>query len=120
MTGSKEIITEMRPNLEHIIVSYGDKSKSEVLGLDKVVVAHDISLVDVMLVETLGYNLISVRALGKMGFAVFIDVDIVVLLWSKSLKVAFVGYVENDLYVVDFSGKTTIDPMCLFGKADVG
>ena len=110
----------MRPNLDNITVSYGDKSKSQVLGLGKVVVAHDISLVDVMLVETLGYNLLSVRALGKMGFAVFIDDDLVVLLWSKSLKVAFVGYVENDLYVVDFSGKTTSGPMCLFGKADVG
>ena len=120
MTGSKEIITEMRPNLDNITVSYGDKSKSQVLGLGKVVVAHDISLVDVMLVETLGYNLLSVRALGKMGFAVFIDDDLVVLLWSKSLKAAFVGYVENDLYVVDFSGKTTSGPMCLFGKADVG
>ena len=110
----------MRPNHDNITVSYGDKSKSQVLGLGKVVVAHDISLVDVMLVETLGYNLLSVRALGKMVFAVFIDDDLVVLLWSKSLKVAFVGYVENDLYVVDFSGKTTSGPMCLFGKADVG
>ena len=53
-----------------------------------------------------------------MGFAIFID--IVVLLWSKTLKVAFVGYVENDLFVVDFSGKTTSNSMCLFGKADVG
>src|SRR3954471_24509393 len=90
------------------------------MGLGKVVVAHDISLVDVMLVETLGYNLLFVRALGRMGFAVFIDDDLVVLLWSKSLKVAFVGYVENDLYVVDFSGKTTLGLMCLFRKADVG
>jgi hypothetical protein len=53
-----------------------------------VVVAPDISLVDVMLVETLGYNLLSVHALGKMGFAVFIDNEIVVLLWSKSLKLS--------------------------------
>src|SRR4051812_1678107 len=104
MTRSKDIITEMRPNHDHITVSYGDKSKSEVLGLGKVVVAHNISLVDVMLVETLGYNLLSVRALGKMSFAIFIDGDLVVLLWSKSLKVSFVGYVENDLYVVDFLG----------------
>ena len=83
-------------------------------------VAPDISLVDVMLVETLGYNLLLVCALGKMGFAVFIDNEIVVLLWSKSLKVAFVGHVENNLYVVDFSGKTTTNAMCLFGKANEG
>ena len=120
MTGSKKIITEMKPNINQVTVSYGDKSKSKVLGLGKVVVAPDITLVDVMLVETLGYNLMSVRALGKMGFAVFFDNDIVVLMWSKSLKVAFVGYVKNDLYVVDFSGKTTAGAMCLFGKADAG
>ena len=58
------------------------------------VVALDVTLVDVMLVKTLGYNLLSVSSLGKMGFAVFIDNDIVILLWSKTLKVAFVGYVE--------------------------
>jgi hypothetical protein len=54
-----------------------------------------------MLVETLGYNLLSVCALGKMGFAIFINNEIVVLLWSKSLKVAFVGHIENNLYEVD-------------------
>ena len=101
MTGSKEIM----PNLTNATVSYGDKSQSKVLGLGKVVVAPDISPVDVMLVETLGFNLLSVRALGKMGFAVFFDNDVVVLMWSKTLKVAFVGYVEDDLFVVDFLGK---------------
>jgi hypothetical protein len=111
MTGSKKIMTEMRPNINNITITYGDMSQSEVLGLGKVVVAPDISLVDVMLVETLGYNLLSVCALGKMGFAVFIDNEIVVLLWSKSLKVAFGGHIENNLYVVDFSGKTTTSAM---------
>jgi hypothetical protein len=120
MTGSKKIMTEMMPNVNNITVTYGDMSQSEVLGLGKVGVTPNISLVDVMLVETLGYNLLSVRALGKMGFAFFIDYDIVVLLWSKSLKVAFIGHIENNLYVVDFSGKTTTSAMCLFGKADVG
>jgi hypothetical protein len=120
MTGSKKIMTEMRPNVNNVTVTYGDMSQSEVLGLGKVVIAPGISLVDVMLVETLGYNLLSVRALGKMGFAVFIDYDIVVLVWSKSLKDAFIGHIENNLYVVDFSGKTITSAMCLFGKADVG
>ena len=105
MTGSKNLFKEIMPNLTNATVSYGDKSQSKVLGLGKVVVAPDISLVDVMLVETLGFNLLSIRDLGKMGFAVFFDNDVVVLMWSKTLKVAFVGYIENDLYVVDFSGK---------------
>ena len=114
-------MTELKPNLNLMQPSPMETSlQSKVLGLGKVVVTPDISLVDVMLVETLGYNLLSVRALANMGFAVFFDKDIVVLMWSKTLKVAFVGYVENDLYVVDFSGKPTTSAMCLFGKADVG
>ncbi|KAK1579119.1 hypothetical protein QYE76_016956, partial [Lolium multiflorum] len=120
MTGGKNLVKELRPNINNITVSFGDNSTSEVMGFGKVVVAHNITLVDVMLVKTLGYNLLSVSALGKMGFAVFIDNDIVVLLWSKTLKVAFVGYREHNLYVVDFSGTTTTSAMCLFGKADVG
>ena len=55
-----------------------------------------------------------------MGFATFFDVDIVTLLWSKTLKVAFVGYVENGLYVVDFSEKPTKAATCLMAKVDVG
>ena len=43
-----------------------------------------------------------------------------ILLWSKSLKVAFVGYVENGLYVVDFSGKTTSATLCLLSNHDSG
>ena len=120
MTGVKNLVKELRPNYHNTTVSFGNDAISQVLGFGKVVVAHDVTLVDVMLVKTLGYNLLSVRSLGKMGFAVFIDNDIVVLLWSKTLNVAFVGYVENNLYVVDFSGKTTTSAMCLFGKADVG
>src|SRR4051812_2418566 len=107
MTGSTSIVKDLKPNDDQISVTYADKSKSKVMGFGKVVVAHDITLVDVMLVETLGYNLLSVCSLGNMGFSVFFDNDIVVLMWSKSLKVAFVGYIENDLYVVDFSGQTT-------------
>ena len=44
-------MTELRPNLNEATVTYGDRSKSEVLGFGKVVVAKDITLVNVMLVE---------------------------------------------------------------------
>ena len=105
MTGGKDLVKELRPNYNHTTVSFGNDAKSKVLGFGKVVVAHDVTLVDVMLVKTLGYNLLSVHALGKMGFAVFIDNDIVILLWSKSLKVAFVGYVETTCMWWTFRGK---------------
>ena len=84
ITGGKDLVKELRPNYNQTTVSFGNDAKSKVLGFGKVVVAPDVTLVDVMLVKTLGYNLLSVSALGKMGFAVFIDNDIVILLWSKT------------------------------------
>ena len=46
MTGGKNLVKELRPNVHDITVSFGDNSKSEVLGFGKVVVAHNITLVD--------------------------------------------------------------------------
>ena len=80
MTGGKKLVKELRPNYHNTTVYFGNDAISQVLGFGKVIVAHDVTLVDVILVKTLGYNLLSVCALGKMGFAVFIDNDIVVLL----------------------------------------
>jgi hypothetical protein len=120
MTGSKNIVKELRPNSSNVIVSNGDKSSSNVLGFGKVVITPDVSLVNVMLVETIGYNLLSVRQLATMSYATYFDVDFVVVVWSKTLKVAFVGYVKNSLYVVDFSEKPTTAVVCLIVKADVG
>jgi hypothetical protein len=66
------------------------------------------------------YNLLFVSQLANMGFASFFDLGIVVLLWSSSLKVAFVGLVENGLYVIYFSKKVTKAATCLMAKVDVG
>jgi hypothetical protein len=120
MTESKNIVEELRPNTSNVTVSYGDKSSSKVLGFGKVVITPDVSLVNVMLVKTIGYNLLSIRQLATMGYATYFDVDFVVVMWSKTLKVAFVGYVENGLYVVDSSEKPTTSAICLIAKADVG
>lgn len=118
MTGSKDIVVDLVPS--HSTVSYGDNTRSKVLGLGKVVVAPDISLVNVLLVETLGYNLLSVRQIARMGLSTFFDEHMVVFLWSKNLHVVFVGYVESGLYVVDFSEKTTSSALCLFAKGYMG
>jgi hypothetical protein len=57
-------VKELRPNTSNVTVSYGDKSSSKVLGFGKVVITPDVSLVNVMLIETIGYNLLSVSQLA--------------------------------------------------------
>jgi hypothetical protein len=106
MPGSKDLVEELRTGSSSY-VTYRDSSRSKVLGIGKVVISQNVTMEDVMLVETLSYNLLSVAQLADMGFATFFDVGIVILLWSKSLKVAFVGHAKNGLYVIDFSEKVT-------------
>ena len=121
MTGSKDLVVDVHkiPSMP-TNVEWGDASHSKVLGLGKVVISHDLTIEKVMLVESLAYNLLSVHQLALMGFATFFDIDTVALLWSKTLKVAFVGHVENGLYVINFSERPTKTATCLMAKVDVG
>jgi hypothetical protein len=48
MTEGKHLMKELRPNVHNITVSFGNNSKSKVLGLGKVVVAHNITLVEML------------------------------------------------------------------------
>ena len=100
--------------------NFGDASTSKVLGLGKVVISQDLTIEKVMLVESLAYNLLSVRQLAVIGFGTFFDLDTMALLWSKTLKVAFFGHVENRLYVVNFLEQHTKTATCLMAKVDVG
>ena len=120
MTGSKDLVVDVQkiPSMP-TNVEVGDAWLSKVLGLGKVVISHDLTIEKVMLVESLAYNLLSVRQLALMGFATFFDIDTVALLWSKTLKVAFVGHVENGLYVINFLKRPTKTATCLMAKVDV-
>jgi hypothetical protein len=75
--------------------------------------------VNATLVETIGYNLLYVHQLSTMGFATLFDVAIVVLIWSKTLKVVFVEYAENGLYVVDFLEKITMVVVYRIAKVEL-
>ena len=87
MTGSKDLVVDVHkiPSMP-TNVEWGDASYSKVLGRGKAVISHDLTIKKVMLVESLAFNLLSVRQLALMGFATFFDIDSVALLWSKALK----------------------------------
>src|SRR5664279_4094110 len=114
MTGSIDMVEDIQPPLPNATcVKIGDNSELKVLGRGKMVISHDTSIKNVLLVESLGYNFLSVYQLSTCGFGAYFDNKNVIITWTKSLKVAFVGYVENDMYVVDFPKGNTIAATCL-------
>src|SRR3989337_90355 len=77
MTGDKDMFHELaKNNGPQKYVTFGDNSKGRVVGLGKVAISHDSSIQNVMLVESLGYNLLSVSRLADFGLNVlFTEVD---------------------------------------------
>lgn len=102
MTVSKDLVVDVHPDTFIAIqVFFGDDAILKVLGLNKVVISPGLTIEKVMLV-CVSY------------------VDYVALLWSKNLKVAFVGHVEDGLYVVNFLKRPTETANCLMAKVDMG
>ena len=67
MTGDKDMFCELAENdSPRKYVTFGDNSKDKVVGLGKVAISHDSSIQNVMLVESLGYNLLSVSRLAAL------------------------------------------------------
>ena len=52
----------------HENVTFGDSGKGKVMGVGKIAISKDRSLSDVMLVESLDYNLLSITQLCQLGY----------------------------------------------------
>ena len=110
--------TALSPShLKHI--TYADKGKSKVLGLGKVAISKDRHMDKVMLVESLGFNLMSVSMLCDLDMVVvFGKYRCVVIMEADNSKV-FKGFRRGDLYIGGFS--TGPQPaVCLLAKASEG
>ena len=121
MTGEREMLVEFIDSLKATSnISFGDNSKGKVLGLGKVVISNDSSLSNVMLVQSLHYNLLSTIQLARAGYDSHFGEYHVTIFKSDTLKVAFVGELDGNLYTVDFSKKITFHATCLIAKAGKG
>ena len=101
-------------------ITFGDNSKGKVLGYGKVAISKDLCLETVMLVESLGYNLLSIYHLADAGYDSYFSKYCVKVFRSDNLKLVLVGHVESNLYVVDLLKESSSLPTCLMAKHDEG
>nr|AAX94887.1 retrotransposon protein, putative, Ty1-copia sub-class [Oryza sativa Japonica Group]ABA92936.1 retrotransposon protein, putative, Ty1-copia subclass [Oryza sativa Japonica Group] len=94
--------------------------KGKVIGLDKIAISNNQSLSNVLLVNSLSYNLLSVSQLCKLGYnCLFTDEDVTVFRRDVS-SVAFKGNLKGDLYLVDFDVDRVNPETCLIAKSSMG
>jgi transposase InsO family protein len=121
MTGEKKMFTSYVKNKEsQDSIIFGDGNQGKVKGLGKIAISSEHSISNVFLVESLGYNLLSVSQLCNMGYnCLFTNVDVSVFRRSDG-SLAFKGVLDGKLYLVDFAKEEAGLDACLIAKTSMG
>jgi hypothetical protein len=121
MIGEKDLFTSIElHDIPKEIIIFGDNSKGDVIGLGKIAITNDNSIMNVYLVETLGYNLLSVSQLCKMGYNCLFTNASVTVFRREDSSIAFTGQLKGKVYLVDFSKEKVEPETCLVAKSDLG
>jgi hypothetical protein len=97
-----------------------DNSKGDVIGLGKIALTNDNSILNVYLVETLGYNLLSISQLYEMAYNCLFTNEGVTIFRRENSSIAFTGCLKGKVYLVDFSKEIVEPKTCLVAKSDLG
>jgi hypothetical protein len=121
MTGEKKLFTSYVKNMvSQDTIIFGDGNQGKVKGLGKIAITTEHSISNVFLVESLGYNLLSISQLCHMGCnCLFTNIDVSIFRRSDG-SLAFKGVLDDKLYLVDFSKENADIDACLIAKTNMG
>jgi hypothetical protein len=121
MTEEKNMFTLFQPsNDESGNIVFGDNGKGEIFGLDKIAISNDNSVSNVLLVNSLRYNLLSVSQLCEIGYnCLFTDKSVEVYRRDDS-SIAFMGHLKGKINLVDFTSNRVNLETCLMAKSSIG
>ena len=107
MTGDARIFNSINTNDSNGFdsITFGDNGKGKVKGLGKIAISTDMSISNVLLVESLNFNLLFVAQLCDLGFKCIFGVDDVEII---------------SVYLVDFNASEARLSTCLFTKSSMG
>ena len=91
-----------------------------VIGLDKVAITLEHSITNILHVDLLSYNLLSISQLCEMSYnCLFSDKGVEVFRREDS-SIVFTGQLKNKLYLVDFNKSKANLEICLMAKSSMG
>ena len=121
MTGQSKMFTSLVDDAgNHEQVTFGDNSKGRISGLGDITIAKDLSLSNVLFVDSCSYNLLSIAQFCDLGLSYLFDDEGVIITNKKSNEVVFKGFRHGNIYLVDFSSHEANLTTCLFTKASKG
>ena len=87
---------------DHEHVTFGDNSKWKVVGLGKVAISKDLSISNVLLVESVSFNLLSTAQFCDLGLICTFSDNSVVVTSKEDKSLIFKGFWHGNIYHVDF------------------
>jgi hypothetical protein len=105
MTGDTRMFNSINTNNSngYDIITFGDNGKGKVKGFGKIVISNDLSISNVLLVESMNFNLQSVAQLCDLRFKCIFGVDDVEIISVDGSNLIFKGFRYENLYLVDFN-----------------
>ena len=89
-------------------------------GLGKIAISNDLSISNVLLVESLNFNLLSIAQLCDLSFKCIFGVDDVEIISVYGSNLIFKGFRYENLYLVDFNASEAQLSTCLLTKSSMG
>jgi hypothetical protein len=122
MTGDTRMFNSINTNDSngYDSITFDDNGKGKVKGLGKIVISNDLSISNVLLVETLNFNLLSVAQLCDLGFKCIFRVDDIEIISVDGSNLIFKGFRYENLYLLDFNASDAQLSTCLFTKSSMG
>src|SRR6187551_29684 len=121
MTGKRNMFAKLQEYDSPVEkITFGDNNHGDVIGQGEVAISQDSSLSNVYLVDSLGYNLLSVSQLCEKGYNCLFTNEGVSVLRREDSSIAFTGRLKGKLYLVDFTTSKVEPKTCLVAKSSLG
>jgi hypothetical protein len=120
MTGERRLFTSFEKNeCESDCITFGDNSQGQVLGFGKIAITIEHSISNVLLVESLDYNLLSISQLYEMSYNCLFTDKGVTIFRRSDCSFPFNGVLRGNLYLVDFIPKEVEHGRCIITKTNM-
>ena len=120
MTGEKSMFSSLQLNHDAQEIVFGGGGKGEVVGVSKIPISNDQSISNVLLVDSLSYNLLSISQLCEIGYNYLFTNEGVQILKREGSSIAFSDRLKGKLYLVDFTTTRVTPETCLMAKSSMG
>ena len=121
MTGERKVFSHLDEEISDFDkITFGDDSKGGVKGIGDIPISKDYNLSNILLVDSLNFNLLSIAQLCDNGYRCSFISDEFEVTSLDGKDTIFKGFRHESLCLVDFLSKKTSLTTCLFSKASMG